>query len=123
MTEEKLTVDGLRKYKIQNPVKFKLKFGDIDLDSVESDFNINLYKYQVTQERVRREKRGASQDLPITPDMFEIKQTEVEIDEADSEDLEDSTEKEEVEVEVEKKVEKKPAKNVKGGKTLKAKTK
>lgn len=117
---KELTIEDLKAYKKQNPDKFKHKFGDIDLDNVEEGFNVNLYKYQVTQERVRREQQGVPQDFPITPEDFKVKVAkpkEVEVEE-------EVEETEEVEMEEEKVQPDEPkSKDVKGGKTLKGKNK
>lgn len=66
-----IDVKALKRYKEVNPVKFKHKYGDIDLNSISDDFNIFLYKRLVVQERVRREANFLSQDEPkITPELF-----------------------------------------------------
>lgn len=44
-----LDIEGLRIYKKQNPVKFFRKFGDIDLDNLPEDFNIEVQKMKVLQ--------------------------------------------------------------------------
>lgn len=72
-----IDLQGLKSYKAANPVKFKHKFGDLDLDSVPANFNIFLYKNKVTAERVRRTVNELDQDSPaITPELFAPKVVE-----------------------------------------------
>lgn len=42
-----LDINGLRNYKRQNPVKFKDKFGDLDLDNLPEGFDIQAHKAQI----------------------------------------------------------------------------
>ena len=112
-----LTIEDLKAYRKQNPVKFKHKFGDINLDNVEEGFNVNLYKYQVTQERVRREQQGIPQDFPITPEDFKVKVVKPKAKEVDEVEETDEEESEDEKVQPDEA----KAKNVKGGKTLKGK--
>jgi len=70
-TKQPVDVDGLRLYAKQNPVKFRQKYGDIDLDDLPENFFQAFYKYQVAQERARRATAGLPENEPkITPWLF-----------------------------------------------------
>ena len=72
-----LTVEDLKRYKANNPVKFKQKYGELNLDAIDDTFPLTVYKMQVVQERARREKYGLSQDVPtINPEFFAPKVVE-----------------------------------------------
>lgn len=59
-----LDIEALRRYQEQNPRKFKMKFGDLDLDNLPEGFDIDLHK------------RNIVLGLPKTPLMNEINSIE-----------------------------------------------
>lgn len=88
MNTNALDTKAVAVYRKQNPVKFAQKFGDIDLESVPEGFDFEAYKWQVTQERKRRELSALPQSpvdedgndvegyVPITPELFAPKKKE-----------------------------------------------
>lgn len=73
-----VTIEDLKAYKEKNPVKFALKFGEIDFNDLPKGFNIALYKGQVARFRSNREAQGLSNDdVVITPWTFAPKAVEV----------------------------------------------
>lgn len=68
-----IDLNGLKRYRDVNPVKFAWKYGEVDFNDLPPRFEglISLYKGFVAKERGRREALGLSHEDPIiTPWTF-----------------------------------------------------
>lgn len=63
-----LDINGLRIYKKQNPEKFYHKFGDIDLDNLPADFNINVQRMKTTASHPKTPLLDFQATKALTPD-------------------------------------------------------
>lgn len=72
-----LTIEDLKNYKEQNPVKFEQKFLDLDLDNIPAGFNSMTYRKEVVKHTLSGKNEHKKYLKDLQPKVVEPEPEEV----------------------------------------------